>query len=349
MFRFDHIEFFYAFAVIPLLILLYIWNRQWRKKALKQFGEVEVVKRIIPMASSGKPLLRFIFFLVAMFFLIIGLINPQIGSRLEEVKREGSDIIICLDVSKSMMAQDFKPDRLTRARLAIERLIDKLFNDRLGLIVFAGEAYVQLPITTDYAAAKLFLESVDTDMVPIQGTNIASAIELAAKSFGGSPDGSVPSGKNKTIIIITDGESHDDNAVEAARTAFEAGIMVNTIGVGSPSGAPIPVYRGNLNTGFKKDKEGNTVVTKLNEEALQSIASAGGGVYVRAAKAELGLLTLMERINQLEKKTFDAKVFTDYEDRFQVFIGIALLFLILESLVTDRKSLWWEKMFYGKK
>ncbi|MFI5164532.1 MAG: VWA domain-containing protein, partial [Bacteroidia bacterium] len=332
----------YGLALIPVLILLFVLTRVWRRKALKKLGDPEILSQMMPSVSSGKPILRFVLFLTAITFLIFGIVNPQIGSKLEEIKREGSDIVICLDVSNSMKAEDFKPNRLTKAKQAIEKLINKLNNDRLGIIVFAGEAYVQLPITTDYAAAKLFLENVDCDAVPVQGTVISSAIQLAEKSFG------TEEGKNKAIIIISDGEDHDDDAIAAAREAAEKNITVHTIGIGSPEGVPIPIYRNNAPAGFKKDKEGNTVVTKLNEPAMQEIAAAGNGVYIRATQGEIGLLALKERINKMEKKTFDAKVYTDYEDRFQIFIAIALFFLLIESGLTERKSKWWAKLFKTK-
>jgi Ca-activated chloride channel family protein len=342
MYRLDNIHYLYGLALIPVLILLYALTRSWRRSALKKFGEMEMLSQMMQSVSPSKPTLRFILFLFAIVFLILGLVNPQIGSKLEEVKREGSDIVICLDVSGSMKAEDFKPNRLEKAKQAIEKLIDKLNNDRLGIIVFAGEAYVQLPITTDYAAAKLFLENIDCDAVPIQGTVISSAIELAEKSFG------TEEGKNKSIIIISDGESHDDDAISSARSAAEKGTVINTIGIGSPGGVPIPVYKNKMQMGFRKDKEGNTVVTKLNEGALEEIASAGNGVYVRATQGEIGLLAIQERINKMDKKTFDSKIYTDYEDRFQIFIAVSLLLLLIESALTERKSLWWAKLFKTK-
>jgi len=342
MYRLENIDYLYGLVLIPVLILVYVLNRAWRKKALKKFGELDILSYMMPDVSAVKPLQKFILFLIAILFLIVGLVNPQIGSKLEEVKREGSDIVICLDVSNSMKAEDFSPNRLEKAKQAIEKLINKLNNDRLGIIVFAGEAYVQLPITTDYAAAKLFLENIDCDVVPTQGTVISSAIELAEKSFG------TEEGKNKAIIIISDGESHDDNAISAARSTAEKGTVIHTIGIGSPAGAPIPTYKNNIQTGFKKDKEGNTVVTKLNEVALEEVAAAGNGVYIRASQGEIGLLALQERINKMEKKTFDTKMYTDYEDRFQIFIGIALVLLIIETTLTTRTSKWWVKMFKTK-
>ncbi len=339
MYRIDNIEYLYGLTLIPVLILMYVLHRLWRRKALKKLGDIEIISQMMPMVSEVKPMLRFIFFLLAIVFLIFGLVNPQIGSTLEEVKHEGSDIVICLDVSNSMKAEDFKPNRLEKAKQAIEKLINKLNNDRIGLIVFAGDAFVQLPITTDYAAAKLFLENVDCDAVSVQGTVISSAIELAEKSFG------TEEGKNKAIIIISDGESHDDDAIAAAKESAEKNIVIHTIGIGSPEGVPIPVYKNKIPAGFRKDREGNTVVTKLNEQAMEQIASAGSGVYVRATQGEIGLLALQERINKMEKKTFDSKMYTDYEDRFQIFIAVSLFFLLIESFLTERKNKWWERMF----
>lgn len=342
MYRLENIEFLYALLIVPVLILLYALTRLWRKSALKKFGTIEIISQLMPYCSSVKPTLKFILFVIAFLFLIIGIVNPQIGSKQEEIKREGSDIIICLDVSNSMKAEDFKPNRLAKAKQSLEKLIDKLNNDRIGIIVFAGEAYIQLPITIDYAAAKMFLENIDCDVVPVQGTVISSAIELAEKSFG------TEEGKNKAVIIISDGESYDDDAVSAARQAAEKNIVVHTIGIGSPEGVPIPVYKNKIQVGYKKDKEGNTVITKLNESALQEIAAAGNGVYIRATQGEIGLLPLLERINKMEKKTFNAKIYTDYEDRFQFFIAISLFLLLIESIITERKSKWWEKMFKTK-
>lgn len=343
MYRLDNIEYLYGLLLIPALILLYVLNRLWRRKALKKLGDMEIISLMMPGVSSGKPALRFILFLIAIVFLIFGLVNPQVGSKLEEIKREGSDIVICLDVSNSMKAEDFKPNRLSKAKQSIEKLIDKLNNDRIGIIVFAGEAYVQLPITADYAAAKLFLENIDCDAVSVQGTVISSAIELAGKSFG------TEEGKNKAIIIISDGESHDDDAIAAAHEASEKNIVVHTIGIGSPEGVPIPVYKNKMQLGFRKDKNGNTVVTKLNEDALQAIASSGNGVYIRATQGEIGLLALRNRINKMEKKTFEAKMYTDYEDRFQIFIAITLFFLLIETFITERKSKWWAQIFKTEK
>ena len=253
---------------------------------------------------------------------------------IENMRREGFELMIALDVSNSMLAEDLQPNRLERAKQSISKTIDKLKGDKIGVVVFAGEAYVQLPMTTDYAAAKLFLSTIGTDIVPTQGTAIGKAIELSIESFAEAP------AKNRAIIVITDGENHEDDAIAQAKNAVEKGIVVHTIGIGSPEGTPIPLYSRGRKSGFRKDRAGNTVVTKLNEQALQEIASAGDGIYIRANNTQTGLKILFDELNKLEKAEFGTKMFTDYEDRFQYFIAAALLLLVLELLISERKSKW---------
>lgn len=336
--QYENIYFIYAFALIPIMLLVYWLTARWKKKALKNYGDLEVIKNLFPDLSRSKQNWKFILFLIAFTFLIIGLINPQVGTKLEEVKRKGADIMICLDVSNSMLAEDLQPNRLEKSKQAIAKLLEKLEGDRIGIIVFGGEAYVQLPITTDYAAAKLFLESINTDMIPTQGTDIGKAIDLAVESFGKDE------GKNKAIVIITDGENHEEDAVRAAETAAEKGITIHTIGMGSESGSPIPVYKGRVQDGFRKDKDGNTIVTKLNEETLQEIAGAGNGIYVRATNSDAGLNNVLGALDKLEKKQFDSKMYSDYEDRFQWFIAAALLLLLTDTLLSERKSKLYQRL-----
>lgn len=342
--QFENIYFIYAFALIPIFLIIFFITRSWRKKAIKLYGDVDLVKKLIPEFSNTKRIWKFILFTLAFSFLIIGLINPQIGTKLEEIKRKGSDIMICLDVSNSMKAEDLLPNRLERSKNAIAKLIDKLEGDRIGIIVFGGEAYVQLPITTDYSAAKLFLEGINTDMIPTQGTDIGKAINLAKESFGKDD------GKNKAIVIITDGENHEANAINAAEAAAEKGISIHTIGMGSENGAPIPIYKGNVQEGFRKDKDGNTIVTKLNEQVLQEIAVAGNGVYVRATNSDAGLNNVLAELDKLDKKQFASKMYSDYEDRFQPFILAAILFLIIDAFLTERKSKLYKRLnLFGDK
>ena len=338
MIRFGHPEYLYALVILPLILLLFLWMAAWKRRAFRKFGEQALVNELSGNTSKAKPLVKLILFLMGLAMLIVAWANPQMGTRLEEVKREGVDIIIALDVSNSMRAEDIKPNRLERAKQAISRLIDKLENDRIGLIVFAGRAYVQLPITTDFAAAKLFLNTIETDMIPTQGTSIGSAIELAQQSFVGDDK------KHKALIIITDGENHEDDPEAAAKKAAEEGITIHTIGFGSPDGAPIPVYNNGVQVDFFKDHDGNTVLTKLDEITLEKIASEGKGSYVRATNGNDGLETIMSQVGKMEKKSFGTKQFTDYEDRFQYFLGAGILFFLLEILVSSVKSRWIQRL-----
>lgn len=336
MFRWAHPEHLYALLAIPVMAVLFLYRLRERKRQLLRLGETGLIKRLTAETSSRKPVLRFVLFNLAYACLVTAWANPQIGTRLEEVKRQGVDVIIALDVSNSMRAEDLRPNRLERAKQIISRLIDRLENDRIGLIVFAGQAYVQLPITTDYAAAKLFLSNISTNMIPTQGTAIGAAIQLALKSYTGNDN------KHKALLIITDGENHEDDAVEAARDAASQGVIIHTIGMGSPDGTPIPA--GNGNQDFLRDNGGNTVVTKLDEVTLQKIAAEGRGRYIHSTSGDDGLDALLTQIGRMEKKTYGTKQFTDYEDRYQYFLGLSLLFLIIESVIGDRKSPWWSKI-----
>lgn len=332
MLRFAHIYFLWGLALVPVLILLFLRTDRWKRRALASLGDEHVVKRMIPEVSFSRPRLKFVLLLFAYVFMIVGLADPQIGSKMEEVKRTGSDLIILLDVSNSMLAEDLPPNRLENARRAIEQLIENLHNDRIGIIVFAGEAYVQLPLTTDYSAAKLFLSSINTNMVPTQGTAIGAAINLGLKSFD------FRSATGKSLIIMTDGENHEDDAVAAAGKAQERGVVVNVIGLGSPGGAPIPVYSNGRPAGFHKDMNGQTVVSKLNEEMGREIAGTGGGVYVRATSANSGMDVVLNQLSHLQKEAYDSKVFKDFEDRFQFFLALAFLLLVVEFFLLNRKN-----------
>ena len=339
MLKYEHIEFLYALGILPVLFVLFLLALNWRKRALKRFGEQRLIKKLMPMASSNKLKLKFFIYIIAIAALVIGLANPQIGSKMEEVKREGVDLMIAVDLSNSMLSEDLQPNRLLRAKQAISRLIDRLEGDRIGLVVFAGEAYVQLPITTDYSAAKLFLSTINTNIISTQGTAIGKAIELSLKSFD------FKNVQSKAIVIITDGENHEDDATEMAEQAAEKGVFVHTIGMGSIDGGPIPIKnRYNQLQGYRKDKQGNTVITKLNESMLQDIAQSGGGSYIRANNTQSGLDALFKEINKMEKKEIGSKIFTDYKDRFQIFIGFALLLLVIDLFILERKNKWSNKI-----
>lgn len=333
MLRFAHIEFLYALAAVPLLIILFVAVRRWKKKALARLGDREVISRIMPDVSFSRPTLKFIFFIVAYAMLIVGLADPQIGTKTEDIKRNGADLMILLDVSNSMLSQDLAPNRLESAKRALDQLIDNLHDQRIGIVVFAGEPYVQLPMTTDYSAAKLFLNEISTGMVPTQGTAIGAAIDMGMQSFDF---------KNKTakaIILMTDGENHEDDAVRATEDAADKKVMVNVIGFGSEQGSPIPVYLNGKQSGFHVDSAGHTVISKLNEDMCKEIAAAGNGVYVRATNAGSGLNIVMNQIGKMQGKAYDSKQFTDFEDRFQFFLVIAFLLLVTEFFIANRKSL----------
>jgi Ca-activated chloride channel family protein len=337
VFRFAQTYYFYLFALIPVFTVLLILFLRWKKKALNRYGDRAVISRLMPDYAAAKTILKFVILMLAFSSLVIALARPQTGSRLEKVKRTGIDIVIALDVSNSMMAQDIRPNRLERAKQSIVRLIDNLEGDRIGIIVFAGKAYTQLPITTDYAAAKMFTTTITTGIVPAQGTAIADAIELAAGSFGESKH-------NKAIIIITDGEDHEGNVLEQTEAAAAKGITVYTIGMGLPEGAPIPVYNGEIQTGYKKDGDGNTVMSKLDETLLQRIATVGKGMYVRATNSETGLNKIFSDISKIQKSEIEEKQFSDYEDRFQYFVALALILLALDLFIFERKTGWMKRI-----
>ncbi|MBX3165070.1 MAG: VWA domain-containing protein [Bacteroidetes bacterium] len=338
MFKFEHSEYFYAFLAIPIMLLLVLWYFVSRRKKLKRLGDETLVKELIPYSSRRKRILKVVLFVLGFSSLILALCNLQTGSKLTEVKREGADIIVCLDVSNSMLAQDLSPNRLTRAKYALEKMINMLEGDRLGLVIFAGEAYVQLPITTDYNAAKMFLSSINTNMLPVQGTNVEAAIEKASESFGSDE------GKNRAIILITDGEDHSQEAIEAAEKAGRKNIMINTIGIGSENGVPIPLIENGIVKGYRKDREGQTVVTKLNSDLLKTIASKANGVYVQASQADLGLNAVLDKIGELDKAQLESKMYSDYEDQFQWFLGLALILFFIEFLISERASEWYKKL-----
>jgi len=269
--------------------------------------------------------------LLALSSVVIMLARPQFGSRIEEVKKQGVEVIIALDVSNSMLAEDIQPNRLTRAKQAIERLVDNLQDDRIGLIVFAGDAYTQIPITTDYVSAKMFLSTVSPEMVPKQGTAIGAAINLGIRSF--SPG----EGKSRAMVIITDGENHDDDPMADAREAAKQGIVIHTIGIGSTQGVPIPVYTGGR-MDYLKDRDGKIVITKLDEDILKGIALTTGGNYVRATNSSIGLEEIYNGIGKMKQEELESKMYTEYNDQFQIFASIALVFMLIEYLIMDRRN-----------
>jgi Ca-activated chloride channel family protein len=338
MFRFGNINNLYFLIAIPVLLVLLVYVIYRKKKDLNRFGDREIIAQLMPEASSGRPVIKYVIQILAVIALIIGIARPQFGSKLREVKREGVEIIIALDVSNSMMAEDIQPNRLERAKQAISKLVDQMVNDKIGLIVFAGNAYIQMPITTDYVSAKMFLSTISPEIVPVQGTAIGSAIELGTKSFTPMAESS------KALIVITDGENHEDDAVQAAQLAAEKGIKVHTIGIGLPEGAPIPVTNPTGQKAYLKDREGNIVISKLNERMLQQIAAAGNGVYIRSSDTRIGLNTVFDEINKMEKQEMDVRIYSDYDERFQYAFGLALILLLADLFILERKNRWLSKI-----
>ena len=326
-FLFANVKMLVLLLLAPVFPLLYALYRWLRRRRIRRFGDEALVEELMPSASRSKGWVRVVLFDIAFCFFVVGLARPQLGATLQKHETHGAEIMICLDVSNSMLAEDYSPNRLERAKLAISRMTDKLSDDRIGLIIFAGTSFVQLPITNDYVSAKMFMNSISTESVPVQGTAIGDAILTAAKSF------SAQSEKSRAIVVITDGENHEDDAVDAARKATELGIQVYTIGVGSAQGAPVP-----LGGELLKDKDGNIVVTRLDEETLKEISEAGNGAYIHAGNEEFGLNPIISKLRQLEDEHYSSVVFEEFDEQYMYFFAIALAFLVLEMLVGERKS-----------
>jgi Ca-activated chloride channel homolog len=331
LFRFANPEYLYLLLMLPVLVLLYIINEIRKRRARKRLGDTRLVSSLMPELSDTRSIVKFILMLSAILAGIIMLSRPQFGSKIEDVKKQGVEVIIALDVSNSMLAEDIQPDRLTRAKQAISRLVDNLDNDKIGLIVFAGDAYTQIPVTTDYVSAKMFLSTISPDMVPKQGTAIGAAINLGIRSF--SPG----EGKSKAMIIITDGENHEDDPVKEAEEAAKAGIIIHTIGIGSTGGVPVPVII-NGKKEYLKDAQGNTVISKLDEDILKKIAMSTEGSYVRASNTNIGLDQIFGDVKKMKKQDLESTQYTEYNDQFQIFAAIAIFMLIVDFIIMERKN-----------
>ena len=326
MLMFARYEYLYLLFLVPLFLVGYGLMRYFRARKVKAFGDPALVEALMPSWSRSKGWVKVVLFSLAFAFFAVGLARPRTGAKLAEKNTKGAEIIVALDVSNSMLAQDYSPNRLERAKLSIARLTERLQEDRIGLVIFAGSSFVQLPVTTDYVSAKMFLGNIDTGSIPVQGTAIGDAIRLSIKSF------SAQSEKSRVIVVISDGENHEDDAVGAAKQAAELGIKVYTIGVGSAEGQPIP-----MDGELLKDKEGNIVVTKLNEQMLRDIARAGGGAYIHAGGEEFGLNPIIQDIRRMEDEEFGSVVFEEYDEQYMYFFGIALLLFVIEMILGERK------------
>jgi Ca-activated chloride channel family protein len=331
LFRFANPDLLYLLLLLPVMVLLFIINEIRKRRALRRFGNPLLVGTLVPEMSKSRPLVKFIIQSLAITAGVIMLARPQFGSKLEDVKKQGVEVIIALDVSNSMLAEDIQPNRLTRAKQAISRLVDNLDNDKIGLIVFAGDAYTQIPVTTDYISAKMFLSAISPEMVPKQGTAIGAAINLGVKSFSPGED------KSKAMIIITDGENHEDNPVASAEEAAKAGIVIHTIGIGSNEGVPVPLTV-NGRKDFLKDADGNTVITKLDEDILKKIAMSGNGSFVRASNSNIGLDEIFGEIKKMKKQELESTMYTEYNDQFQIFAALIIFLLIMDFIIMERKN-----------
>ena len=339
MIQFDEKIYFYLLFIIPVIIVLFILALIWKKKAQKKFGNPILLKKLTPNKSHFKSTLKLILLLLGIALLVIGLVNPKIGTKLETVKREGVDIVFAVDVSKSMLAEDIAPNRLEKAKRLVSEIINQLGSDRIGIIAYAGQAYPQLPITTDYGAAKMFLQSMNTDMLTSQGTAIDEAIKLATTYYDDEEQ------TNRVLFIISDGEDHSEGLTsDAVEEATEEGIQIFTIGVGKEKGAPIPIKRNGIVETLKKDSQGEVVITKLNEKVLVNIADDGNGEYIDGTNTEKAVDFIKEQLIKMDKTEFEAKQFAEYKDQFQWFLGAALLFLFLDIFVLDKKTKWLKKL-----
>lgn len=326
MFRFEHIEYLWLLTALIPLTLLFIFFQRWRKKAVKAFGKPVLVTQLIPDLSNASHVVKFVLLALAYTFIVVGFANPQIGTKQEKVKRQGIDVIIAMDVSNSMLSEDVKPNRLLRAKNFVSNFIDELNNDRLGMIVFAGRAYLQMPLTVDYSASRMYLKTINTNLIPTQGTNIAEAVELARKSF---VEGDT---KHKALVIITDGEDNEGGADEAIAEAVKEGIKVFTLGVGTDNGGPIP-----QGSDYKRDEDGNIVLSKMNQDMLRDLASKGNGKYFQLGSGKDEIEAIFKELGRIGTKEFEEIVFTDFDDQFQWCLAIAALLLLAEWWISERK------------
>ncbi|MCR9152978.1 MAG: VWA domain-containing protein [Croceimicrobium sp.] len=338
MYRLEEPLYFYLLLLIPILVLVYSLYLAWRRKTQKYFGDKQLLEQLSPERSSTKPIIKFVLYLTVVVLVSLALVNPQIGSRMEKVQREGLDLVFAVDVSKSMLCEDVKPNRLEIAKLIISRTVDELISDRIGIISYAGRAYPQLPITTDYGAAKLFLKNVNTKLIPSQGTAIGDAIDLATRFYDDEDQ------KNRLLVILSDGEDHEADLDRAISKALEQNIQIFTIGIGTERGGPIPIKQGGRIKAYKKDQNGEVVITKLNEELLEEIAADADGQYFLGNSTRKTVEYLLEEMSKMEKTKFEDSLFADYEDQFQWLLAPALLLLMLDIFILERKTQWFKNL-----
>lgn len=342
--HFENIKLLWSLVIIPLMVAVFIVRQQYKRKQLEKFAGTSLMPRLQPLASRRRPVIKLILLSLSIGFFIVALANPQMGSTLAEGEESGIDMAVCIDVSNSMMAQDMKPSRMARSKQVVQNLMNRLGGDRVSLVVFAGRAFIQMPLTNDYSATKMFMEQIGTDLISEQGTAIGEAIEIGMATLGYGDGGTAEEpewepNKSRAILIISDGENHEDDAIAAAKQAAKQGIMVCCIGVGSPTGGQIPITdrRGRI-IDWRKDQEGNIVTTHLNEEMLKDIAKAGNGIYVNASNGNAAVDDIVKQIATLESQKFGTAQFSSYKSQFQYPLAAGLLFLLLEVFILERRN-----------
>lgn len=338
MFQLEEKIWFWALLIIPVIVVFFLLLLLWKKQTQKKFADKALLNRLSPNQSVFKSVLKIIVLSLAFASLAIALVNPKIGTKLETVKREGVDIVFAIDVSKSMLAEDIKPNRLEKSKQLVSQIINNLGSDRVGIIAYAGKAFPQLPITTDYSAAKLFLQNMNTDMLSSQGTAINEAILLAKTYYDDDEQ------TNRVLVIISDGEDHSEAAVQVAEQASQEGIKIFTIGVGEAKGGPIPLKRNGIVTGYKKDSQGETVITRLDETTLKNIAAQANGQYIQGRTTDKVVNQMKDILNKMDKTEFEAKQIADFKDQFQWFLGLAILLFFIDIFLLERKTAWLKKL-----
>ncbi|PYE83461.1 Ca-activated chloride channel family protein [Winogradskyella epiphytica] len=338
MFRLDEKIWFWTLLVIPVIILLFVILQYWRRSTQRKFADTDLLNRLSPNQSLFKRILKVLVLCGAFACLSLALVNPKIGTKLETVRSEGVDIVFAVDVSKSMLAEDIAPNRLEKSKQLVTQVINSLVSDRVGIIAYAGAAFPQLPITTDYASAKMFLQNMNTDMLSSQGTAISEAIQLSKTYFDDETQ------NNRVLIIISDGEDHDGNAVDVAEEASEEGIRILTIGVGQTKGGPIPIKRNGVVLNYMKDKDGETVITRLDETTLKNIAKEANGIYMNGSNTAEVVNAIKAELDKMDKQEFESKQIADFKDQFQWFLGLGIFLLFIDIFFLERKTAWLKKL-----
>ncbi|MFL2616619.1 MAG: VWA domain-containing protein [Flavobacteriaceae bacterium] len=338
MYQLDEISFIYLGLIIPVLFLVFLIFRRWQKKSIRKYFDINTIKFLSPEISNSKPLLKFIIISIALLMLVISLVNPKIGTELKTVKREGVDIVFAIDVSKSMLAEDIAPNRIIKSKRIVSELFNNLGSDRVGIIAYASTAIPVLPITTDFSSARMFLESLNTDMLSSQGTSIAEAINLSKNYFNDENQ------TNRVLCVISDGEDHEIQNNNLSDIARESGITIISIGVGSPNGAPIPIKENDIVKSYKKDDKGEVVITKLNENILKDMAIQTGGIYFKGDNTSSVVSSIVEELKEMDKQEFESKQFVSFKDQFQWFLFVGLFLIILDVVVFERKTYWLDKL-----